>query len=191
MTERALFIDRDGVICHMIKYAEYWDSPQRVEDVKIIEGIEGVIKTAKNKGLLVIEISNQPGVAKGKQTQELSDKIEAKVHELLGSQDVDAIYICNHHPNGVVPELTIDCDCRKPKPGLLLMAAQQHNIDLTNSIFYGDKTSDVEAGLAAGCITIILLHNEDTKEKILTSQNTHADFKVNSHEEACKVISDL
>lgn len=193
MSKRALFLDRDGVICHMVKYPSGFDSPQKVEDVKLIQNIEDVIKLAKSKNWKVIEISNQPGVAKGKQTPEVSADIEARVHALLGEAgvSVDAVYICNHHPQGVVPELAVECDCRKPKSGLLLRAAQDHNIDLATSLFYGDKASDVQAGMATGCKSIILLHSEETPEKILEVQNATADFKVKSHKDACGIISGL
>ena len=83
MKEGALFIDRDGVICHMVNYGGNWDSPQTVEDVRLVSGIENVILAAISNGWQTIEIQNQPGVAKGKQTQEFSDAIESNVHELL------------------------------------------------------------------------------------------------------------
>lgn len=193
MRERALFLDRDGIICHMVKYPGGYDSPQHVGDVRLVEGITDVIELAKSKNWKVIEISNQPGVAKGKQTLQLSNNIEARVHELLGEKNVkvDAIYICQHHPQGVIPELTIECKCRKPKPGLLLQAAKEHSIDLSSSIFYGDKVLDVQVSTAAGCKSIILLHDEDLPEKVLAAQNAPADFKVKSHKEACNIISAL
>lgn len=193
MKARALFLDRDGVICHMVKYPDGFDSPQKVEDVKLIDDIENVIQLAKSKKWKVIEISNQPGVAKGKQTPRLATDIEARVHNLLGENraSVDAAYICQHHPQGIVPELSIECDCRKSKPGLLLKAAREHNIDLSSSIFYGDKASDVQASIAAGCKSIILLHIEDLPEKVIDAQNAPADFKVISHKKACEIISRL
>lgn len=193
MSKQALFLDRDGIICKMVNYKNGFDSPQKVKDVKLIEGIVNIIQIARNKDWKVIEISNQPGVAKGKQTPELSDSIEQKAHDLLKKKgvDVNAVYICHHHPQGVVPELSIECDCRKPKPGLLIKASNEHNIDLPNSIFYGDKASDVEVGKAAGCKTMILLHNEDTPDKVLEAQDAPADFKVKSHKEAVEIISRL
>lgn len=193
INKRALFLDRDGVICHMVKYPGGFDSAQRVEDVKLVHGIENVILTAKSKGWEVFEISNQPGVAKGKQTQELSDAIEAKVHSLLkeGAVEVDGVYICNHHPQAVVPQLAVGCDCRKPKPGLLLRAAEEYNIDLPSSVFYGDKASDVQASKAAGCKSMVLLHNEDTPDKVEEAQNASADFKVSSHAEASEILKTM
>lgn len=193
MKERALFLDRDGIITRMVKYRNGFDSPQRAEDVKLVDGVHEVIRVARDKGWKVIEISNQPGVAKGKQTQQLSDRIEAMAHTLLKqtSASIDAYYICYHHPQGVIPGLSIECDCRKPKPGLLLKAAADNNINLAMSLFYGDKASDVQAGKAAGCKTMILLHSEDTPDKVLKAQDADADFKVNSHKEAVFIISRL
>lgn len=193
MKKRALFLDRDGVMCHMVQYPEGFDSPQRPEDIRLVASIERVIEISQKKNWKVIEISNQPGVAKGKQIQELSDAIEARMHFLLKENgvSVDATYICQHHPKGVIPELTMECDCRKPKPGLLLKAAQEHNIDLSQSIFYGDKASDVQASVAAGCKSMILLHSEDLPEKVKEAQSTPVDYKVQSHKEACEIISAL
>lgn len=191
MGKRALFLDRDGLICHMVKYPSGFDNPQQVEDVRLIKGIADVIQLAKSKNWQVIQISNQPGVAKGKQTQQLAADIESRVHNLLREANVgvDATYICQHHPQGVVPQLAIECDCRKPKPGLLLQAAKEHNINLPSSIFYGDKASDVQASEAAGCKSMILLHDEDTLEKVTEAHDAPADFKVNSHQEALNIIS--
>lgn len=187
---RALFLDRDGIICHMVKYSAGWDSPQSVDDVKLVIGITEVIETAKDKGFQVIEISNQPGIAKGKQTKEKSDAIEKRAHDLLREKgiSIDAVYICPHHPQGIIPELSIECDCRKPKPGLLLRATKDHNINLAESVFYGDKATDVQAGIDAGCKTMILLHNEDSPEKVSEAERAAADFKVKKHKEACEII---
>lgn len=180
ISKKALFIDRDGVICRMTKYPSGWDSPQNVDDVNLVKGIEKIILLAKNKGWLVVEISSQPGVAKGKQTQTLSNAIEAKVHELLAKKgaDTDIAYTCPHHPRGVVQELAIECACRKPKPGLLLTAARNHNIDLAKSYFLGDKESDVQAAHLAGCKAILYLHEEDVPEKVAAAKNACADIKI-------------
>lgn len=193
MKKRALFLDRDGIICHLIKYSDGYDSPQRIEDVKLIDGIEKVIRVAKANNFLVIEASNQTGVAKGKQIQELSDAIEERVHTILQKKgvNIEAVYICQHHPQGVVPELGIICNCRKPAPGLLLKAAKEHNINLNASLVYGDKASDVQAAMAVGCRAILLLHDKDESKKVLEAKNTKADFKVKNHQEACKIISQL
>jgi D-glycero-D-manno-heptose 1,7-bisphosphate phosphatase len=156
----ALFADRDGIMNRMVRYSYDWDSPQDPEDVVLVDGIEEVISWANKNGIPVIEISNQPGVAKGKMSQETSDAIEAKVHQLLKEKGVyiDKTYICPHSPRAVVASLSIDCDCRKPKPGLLLSAASELDINLSRSVFLGDKDTDVTAGQRAGTKTILYIH---------------------------------
>lgn len=193
MGERVLFLDRDGIMCHLIEYSYGFDSVQRVEDVRLVSGIDTVIKCAREKRWSVFEVSNQPGVALGKQTQELSDAIEARVHELLHETGVsiDTAYICPHDTRGVVPELSINCDYCKPKPGMLYRAAQEHNIDLSASIFYGDKATDVQAASATGCKSILLLHQEDEPQKVLAAYKATPDFRVYSHQEAYEIIKDF
>lgn len=180
---RALFIDRDGVINRMVKYGDGWDSPQKIEDVKLTTGIVEVIKWSNERSIPVIEISNQPGVAKGKVDQETASAIQQRVEKLLVKEGarLDGVYICPHHPNGVVPELTGECNCRKPKPGLLLRAAKEMGIDLKKSVFVGDKDTDALAGKAAGCMTILYLHDEDEPGKVAKSRLTRvADYEVRS-----------
>lgn len=177
----AFFIDRDGVIDRMVKSkSEGYDSPQNPSAVKLVKGIAEVIKWANQRRIIVIEITNQPGAAKGKMEMNTLELIETRVHELLkkSGAKIDKIYRCLHHPRGVVKKLTKECDCRKPKPGLFLQAAKELNIDLSRSIFLGDNASDVEAGKNAGCKTIIFLHNEDTPEKVQKAKMADADYKV-------------
>lgn len=179
----ALFLDRDGVINKMVKYGDSWDSPQKIEDVKLTTGIVEVIKWSNERSIPVIEISNQPGVAKGKVDQETASAIQQRVEKLLvkGGARLDGVYICPHHPNGVVPELTGECNCRKPKPGLLLRAAKEMGIDLKKSVFVGDKDTDALAGKAAGCMTILYLHDEDEPEKVARSETIDfVDYKIRS-----------
>ena len=179
-----IFIDRDGVMIHIVKYDYGWDSAQKPEDVELIDGVEKVIGWSNKNDIPVVEISNQPGVAKGKMTQETSDAIEKKTHELLAEKGVkvDKVYICQHHP------IVCDCSCRKPKPGLLLQAAKELNIDLEKSIFLGDKKSDVDVGKLVDCKTIIFLHNEDLPEKVKEAEKAEADYKVRSMKKVLKIL---
>ena len=187
----ALFLDRDGVINRMAEYEYGWDSPQRAEDVVLVPGIVEVIRWANNRSVPVIEISNQPGVAKGKLSQSESRAIQRKVEYLLGQKGVrlDKVYVCPHHPNGAVPKLTRECNCRKPMPGLLLRAAEEMGLDLEKSVFLGDKETDVLAGKAARCITIIFVHDEDDPEKVAkTAAITVAGDKIQSLFDAIKLL---
>lgn len=193
MPKAALFLDRDGLINRMVNYDGKWDSPQKPEDVRLVEGIADVIKWANSKKILAIEITNQSGVAKSKQTPEIAQTIEERVQALLKEKGarIDRVYTCPHHPKGVVPELTMECECRKPKPGLLLQAAKELNIDLTKSIFLGDKDSDIQTGKAVNCQTIIYLHEEDEPQKVSAAKSSSADYKVTSLSEVASILSTL
>ena len=188
---RAIFLDRDGTINHMVKYFSGWDAPQKARDVKLIDGVAKIISWANKNKILVIEVSNQPGVAKGKMSQKESDAIEDKIHFLLNKKKVvvNKAYICPHHPNAVITKLRKNCNCRKPKPGLLIKAAKDLDIDLSKSIFLGDKVSDIRAGRAAGVKTVIYLHNEDEPKKVTEAQNPGADYKVKSMKAAFRIIT--
>jgi D-glycero-D-manno-heptose 1,7-bisphosphate phosphatase len=193
--KRCVFFDRDGVINHLIFYQNrgYYDSPQSPEDVRLIEGIADIILWTNQHNITVVEASNQPGVAKGKMSQETSNLIEDRIHHLLKEKGaiINKVYICPHHPKGVVPELTKVCDCRKPAPGLLLKAAQELNLDLKHSIILGDKASDIETGKAAGIKTIIYLHKEDTPEKVEEAKKAEADYKVSSLKKITPILKDI
>ena len=177
--KRALFIDRDGIINRMVKYPNGWDSPQKPQDVKLVFGVEKVILWANKNGIPVVEISNQPGVAKGKMSKKISRDINKKLYLLLKDKGVyiDKAYICYHHSEAIIKELKV-CDCRKPKPGLLFKAARELKIDLSKSIFLGDKVTDVKAGRDAGCKTIIFIHNKDKRSKVEEAKRANADYKI-------------
>jgi len=188
--KKALFIDRDGVINRMVKYDYGWDSPQASKDVKLVEGVEKIISWTNENKILVVEVSNQPGVAKGKMTQKTSNLIETKVNRLLQRKGarIDRAYICPHHPHAIIPEFKKVCDCRKPKPGLIFYAAKELGINLSKSIFLGDKASDVIAGKAIGVKTIIYLHHEDEEEKIFEANKVESDYKEASMKEVFRII---
>lgn len=194
MNKEAFFIDRDGVINRMVpNETEGFDSPQRPEEVLLVEGITEVIKWANQCNISVVEISNQSGVAKGKMDMATLESIEKRVHDLLQQSGVriDHVYRCLHHPRGIVPELTKECDCRKPKPGLLLQAARELGIDLSRSVFLGDNASDVEAGKNAGCKTIIYLHGEDIPHKVEKARMSDADYKISAIKEVIPILNEV
>jgi D-glycero-D-manno-heptose 1,7-bisphosphate phosphatase len=109
-------------------------------------------------GFLLVGVSNQPAAAKGTVSVAQLQAVQARVDELLAAEGVrfDAFRICLHHPDGVVPDLSGDCDCRKPAPGMLLDAAGELGIDLASSWMIGDTDSDILAGTAAGCHTVLV-----------------------------------
>lgn len=148
--QKAIFLDRDGTINKYVGFL------RNIDDFELIEGVAEAIKLINQSGYLAIVVTNQPVIARGEVTWEELNEIHKKMVTLLGKEGayVDGIYICPHHPDkgfeGERPEYKIDCDCRKPKPGLLLQAAKDFNIDLSESYMIGDSHRDVEAGENAG-----------------------------------------
>lgn len=185
----ALFLDRDGFINQMVKYSYGWDSPQKPQAVRLVKDIEKVILWANQNKLLVVEASNQAGAAVGKMSQKTSEAIEKRVHQLLKQRGVyiDRAYICPHYPEAVVPKLKKVCNCRKPKPGLLLKAAKELDIDLSKSLFVGDNATDVEAAKNAGAKSLIYLHGEDVPEKVRKAKLVNADYKAASIKEVLQI----
>lgn len=161
--QKAVFLDRDGTINKYVGFL------RNIDDFELIDGVSEAIKKINQSGYLAIVVTNQPVIARGEVTWEELNEIHKKMATLLGKDGayVDAIYICPHHPDkgfeGERPEYKIDCACRKPKPGLLLQAAKDFNIDLSQSIMIGDSDRDVEAGEAAGCKTIFIETNKSLK----------------------------
>lgn len=157
---RAAFLDRDGVLNDLVRLedAGIVDSPFHADQVRLIDGAAEGVRLLNTLGYKTIVVSNQPGIAKGHFSHATLDRITARLHELLEARGahLDAVYYCLHHPQARVAELRSRCDCRKPAPGLLRRAALEHDIDLANSIMVGDAITDVEAGLAAGCHTVLL-----------------------------------
>jgi D,D-heptose 1,7-bisphosphate phosphatase len=154
--QKAIFLDRDGTINKYVGFL------RNIDDFELLNGVSEAIKKINASGYLAIVITNQPVIARGEVSFAELDDIHNKMETLLGKDGayLDAIYFCPHHPHkgyeGEVPELKFDCDCHKPKPGLLIKAAEDFNIDLSKSWMIGDSESDVLAGKAAGCKTILL-----------------------------------
>ncbi len=142
---RAVFLDRDGTIAEDVHYCS------RVEDFKILPGVPQGIQLLNEHGFKVVVITNQSGIARGYFTEETLSLIHQRMKDELTRYNawVDAIYICPHHPEE-------RCECRKPKPTLLLQAAKEMDIALQFSYMVGDDIKDIEAGRAAGCKTIMV-----------------------------------
>lgn len=166
---KAVFIDRDGTL---IKDVPYNANPALIEFLP--GAVEALIALKKNN-FWVILISNQPGIASGFFTMDELKEMNKALRQILLYYDValDGVYYCPHHPEGKIEKYSIECDCRKPKPGLILKAAAEHNIDLSNSWMIGDILNDVEAGNLAGCKTILLDNGNET-EWIINEKRTSA-----------------
>ena len=154
--QKAIFLDRDGTI------NEYLGFLRKEEEFELIDGVAEAVKKINQSGYLAVVVTNQPVIARGEVTFEGLEKIHNKMETLLGMEGayLDGIYFCPHHPHsgyeGEVKKLKIDCDCRKPKPGMFLKAAEDLNIDLSQSYMIGDGENDIVAGKAAGCKTVLL-----------------------------------
>lgn len=157
--QKAIFLDRDGTIN---EYVGFLRSP---DEFRLLDGVTDAIKKINSSGYLAIVITNQPVIARGEVTFAGLEEIHNKMETLLGRDGayLDAIYFCPHHPHkgyaGEIPELKFDCDCRKPKAGMIFKAANDFNIDLSASWMIGDGENDVLCGINAGCKTAIIGEN--------------------------------
>ncbi|GMO40363.1 MAG: HAD family hydrolase [Termitinemataceae bacterium] len=165
---KAVFIDRDGVInplVYNIKTNEY-ESPHKVQDFSIYPYVIKSLTLLKQKGFINIIISNQPSYAKGKTTLENMAAIENSlcVYSQENGNLIDEYYYCYHHPNGIVPEYSIKCRCRKPGTLFLEKAIEKYNLDIHSCYFVGDCDTDIQCGNIMGMYTI-KINNEHSKNK--------------------------
>ena len=167
---KAVFIDRDGTIA---KDVPYCSSPEQFE---LLPGAGEGIKQLNVAGFKVIIITNQSGIGRGY----FSEATLACIHEKMKADlagcgaHIDGIYYCPHHPDE-------NCDCRKPKPNLIIRAAREHGVDLSQSYLIGDSDKDIEAGKASGCMTFLISHKEKSVEQ-------KADYVVDSLLEAARLL---
>lgn len=148
-----VFLDRDGTINEEIDFLT------NVDELRLIEGAGQAIRRLNEHGFITCVMSNQSGVARGILTEETLGLIHGRLAEYLGADGarLDAIYYCPHHPAANDERYKRVCECRKPRPGMLLQGAQEFNIDLSRSFAVGDRTTDILAGQAAGTKTILVL----------------------------------
>lgn len=170
MTEKAVFLDRDGVINKVILREGKPFSPRRLDQYVLNDGIRETVHQLKGNGFRIIVVSNQPDLARGEITEDILDSMTERLKSEI---QIDDIYICPHDDHH-------NCSCRKPRPGMLLQAAQKWDIDLTESFLIGDTWKDMEAGKAAGCKTILL--------NTPYNQDVQCNFRVKSLPEAADLI---
>lgn len=156
----AFFLDRDGTINREVNYLS---SPGQLI---LIDGVAQAIRLINQAGWACVIVTNQSAVARGMITEEQLAGIHRALIDLLAEEgaQVDAIYYCPHLATAEVERYRIDCDCRKPKPGLLLKAARELGLDLPRSVVVGDSFRDLEAGRAAGCRTVLVRTGYGQKE---------------------------
>lgn len=179
---KAVFIDKDGTLIP--------DIPYNI-DLELIELEENSIrglKEIKRAGYLLIIISNQSGVARGYFAEKELERVKEKLTLLLTNQGIklDGFYYCPHHPEGIIKEYIADCGCRKPKAGMIIKAAEDFEVDLSQSWMIGDILNDVEAGNTAGCRTILIDNGNETEW--IMNKNRQASAIVKSINEAAELI---
>jgi histidinol-phosphate phosphatase family protein len=157
----AVFLDRDGTLNELIAHDGdgRGESPLRLSEVRLLPGAAAAMRSLADAGFALVCVTNQPAAAKGTASREDLEAIHARVLQLLaaGGATFDASRMCLHHPQGVLAGLSGPCDCRKPAPGMLLDAAGELGLALdARSWVVGDTDSDVQAGAAVGCRTILL-----------------------------------
>ena len=190
--KKAVFLDRDGVINELIYYTEQGiiDSPFTVEQFRLLHGASEAINNLHKLGFNVILVSNQPGIAKGYLTEETFESIKNKMRDNLAKEGafLDEEYYCFHHPEAKIERLRISCECRKPKPGLLLQAAKDIDINLSQSWMIGDGLTDIKAGKSAGCKTILLGRMKCELCHLMDEMDAHPDAIVPNLLEASRKI---
>ncbi len=152
MKRPAVFLDRDGTLIEDVGY------PHRLEDLRLLPGVVPPLQKLQALGFVLVVVTNQSGIARGYFSKDQMHAFHALLGERLEAAGVriEALYHCPFHPNASVAEYRGDSPLRKPKPGMLLLAAEEHGLDLAASFSIGDKKSDVLAGQAAGCRTILV-----------------------------------
>lgn len=163
----AVFLDRDGVLIEDVHLLT------RPEQVVIPAGVPGALRALGEAGFKLVVVSNQPVVARGLASESDVRAVHARMESLLqgaGALPLDGIYFCPHHPNATLPAYRVDCDCRKPKPGLLRRAAAELELDLGASFVVGDRITDIIAGARAGCRTVLVQTGKHHEQPIETSE---------------------
>ncbi len=176
----AIFLDKDGTLVQ--------DVPYNVDPSRVVltEGAADGVRKLHAAGFALVVVSNQSGVARGYFEEADLGVVWAKLRELLGVPF--SVYYCPHHPEGDAP-YDIRCSCRKPEPGMLLGAAKEHSLDLSQSWMIGDILNDVEAGRRAGCRTVLLDGGGETEWDLSLERLPH--HTVDTLAEATEVILSL
>ena len=149
--KKAIFFDRDGTLNVEVGYL------YKIEDFKWIDGAVDAIKFCNQNNYLAIVVTNQSGIARGFYSAADVDRLHSWINEELSKigAHIDAFYYCPHHPRGAVEKYSVECECRKPRPKMILDAIKHFDIDRAQSLMIGDTQRDVEAGANAGVRSIL------------------------------------
>jgi D-glycero-D-manno-heptose 1,7-bisphosphate phosphatase len=161
----AVFLDRDGVLVHDDGFI------LREEQIRVIDSVAPALQSLKAAGMAIIVVTNQASVARGLISEEELIRINEAVADRIeqaGGPRLEVFYYCPHHPDADLVEYRVVCACRKPRPGMLGRAAEEHRLDLRASFLVGDRTSDIAAGAAAGCRTVLVTCGRHDAPPIVT-----------------------
>ena len=185
---KAIFLDRDGVINYPIfnqKINEY-EAPHKPEDLKLYNDVIESLKDFKDLDYLLFVVSNQPDYAKGKTSLENLKTVHEKLSSVLSQHNIKIIeyYYCFHHPQGIIPEYSIKCKCRKPGTWFLEDAKLKYEINMQCSWFIGDRDTDIFCGQSMGTKTILI----KTTQELSKVGKSNPDFKANTLKEIVDII---
>jgi D-glycero-D-manno-heptose 1,7-bisphosphate phosphatase len=192
---KAVFLDRDGVINRMVYHQEHGilDSPFTLTQFKLLPRVAASVRTINSLGLKAIVVTNQPGIAKRQFDARMLKSMEEKLLFCLALQNakLDAVYYCLHHPRAADKVYRVQCDCRKPQPGLLRQAARDFGLDLEECYMVGDGITDVQAGSAAGCTTFLVGNHKCDTCRLLSEKRVKPDYIVPDLYQATGIIKKL
>jgi D-glycero-D-manno-heptose 1,7-bisphosphate phosphatase len=170
---RSVFLDRDGVLIEDVDLLVHPDQ------VRLLDGVAPALRRLRSTGFRLLMVTNQTVVARGLATLEQVAAVHREIDRMLIAANgpaLDGSYICPHHPHATLPDYRAECDCRKPRPGLLLRAAHEYELDLSASFLVGDRVTDVAAGAAAGCRTVLVRTGRHAAPRIVTLEPLDPDL---------------
>lgn len=167
---KAVFLDRDGVLNEVVLRGKEVASPRSYDEFRLFDGLTPSLQELKDLGFRLFVVTNQPDISRGRMPQSELDKM---THRILTMHPVERVLVCPHDSSD-------GCNCRKPKPGMLIQIANEENVDLKASFIIGDSVKDIGAGRGAGCKTILLRRDYN--------QDVEADFVVESVAQAVNLI---
>ncbi len=185
---KAVFLDRDGVLVELIVSSTTGKgvAPKSISELHVFPYVVNSLKKLRNAGYMLFIVSNQPDYARGNTTLEALQAVNGAFEEFMEANGVhfEEYFYCFHHPKGVVPEYSIDCEDRKPKPGFILKAAKKYDLDLSKSWMIGDQEGDIGCGNNAHVKTIEIQYPLSAEWR----RDTKPDFKAKDLEEAVKIV---